>query len=140
VDDGAALGSAEWVEAYRRACADLPARPGASGRLQTVVTGGPGGEVSWWVTFADGRAVDAGTGSDDAPEPDAASVGGIPRVLVTMPHELAAAVAREEVDLSTAFMQGRAKVAGDQAALLRLLALTATPAYRAAVRAAQPAR
>jgi hypothetical protein len=61
-------------------------------------------------------------------------------VLVTMPYELAAAVAREDVELSAAFMQGRAKVAGDQAALLRLLALTATPAYRAAARSAQPAR
>jgi hypothetical protein len=140
VGDGAALGSAEWVEAYRSACADLPARPGASGRLQTVVTGGPEGEVAWWITFADGRAVDAGAGRDDAPDPEAASVGGIPRVLVTMPYELAAAVAREDVELSAAFMQGRAKVAGDQAALLRLLALTATPAYRAAARSAQPAR
>jgi hypothetical protein len=29
-------------------------------------------------------------------------------------------------------MQGRTKVRGDEAALLRLLALTATPAYRVA--------
>jgi hypothetical protein len=32
-------------------------------------------------------------------------------------------------------MQGRLKTAGDQAALLRYLALTATPEYGAAVRA-----
>jgi hypothetical protein len=45
---------------------------------------------------------------------------------------VAAAVATGEVEASAAFMQGRTKVAGDQAVLLRVLAVTATPDYRVA--------
>lgn len=123
-----------WVAAYRAACAGLPPRPGASGRLQVVVTGGPEGDVVWWVTFADGQAVDAGRGGVVL-DPDAELPDGLPLVAITEPWDVAAAVARGELELSAAFMQGRAKTAGDQAALLRLLALTATPAYRSATRA-----
>jgi hypothetical protein len=126
--------SDDWVAAYRDGCADLPERPGASGRLQVVVTGGPGRDVVWWVTFADGRAVDAGRGGA-ALDPEAELPGGEPLVALTEPWDVATAVACGELELSAAFMQGRAKTAGDQAALLRLLAVTATPAYRSAAMA-----
>lgn len=126
--------SEEWVAAWQAACAGLPEAPGASGRLQVVVTGaGAGGDVVWWLDFADGRAVGGGRGGP-ALDPDEAGPGGLPLVALTVPRPVAAAVARGELELSAAFMQGRAKTAGDQAALLRLLAVTATPAYRAAAR------
>jgi hypothetical protein len=126
--------SDDWVAAYRDGCADLPERPGASGRLQVVVTGGPDGDVVWWASFADGRAVDAGRGG--APlDPETAPPGGEPLVALTEPWDVAAAIATCDLELSAAFMQGRAKTAGDQAALLRLLAVTATPAYRSAAMA-----
>ena len=51
---------------------------------------------------------------------------------MTSPYTLAARLATGEADPSAAFMQGRTKVAGDQAALLRLLPLMATPEYRTA--------
>jgi hypothetical protein len=68
-------------------------------------------------------------------DPDAAPPGGEPLVALTEPWDVAAAIATCDLELSAAFMQGRAKTAGDQAALLRLLALTATPAYRSAAMA-----
>jgi hypothetical protein len=123
--------SDDWVAAYGNACAALPERPGATGRLQVVVTGGPDGDVVWWVTFADGRAVDAGRGGVVL-DPDADVPGGVPLVALTEPWAVATAIAFCDLELSAAFMQGRAKTAGDQAALLRLLAVTATPAYRSA--------
>ena len=123
-----------WVAAYQAACAGLPERPGTSGRLQVVVTGAPGGQVVWWTDFADGRAVDAGRGGP-ALDPDDPVPGDRPLVALTEPWALAVAVAKGELDLSAAFMRGAAKTTGDQRALLRLLAMTATPAYRSATAA-----
>ena len=126
--------SEEWVAAWQAACADLPERPGASGRLQVVVTGAGGGDVVWWLDYADGRAVGGGRGGR-ALDPDDEVPGGLPLVALTEPIAVAKAVASGELELSAAFMQGRAKTAGDQRALLRLLAMTATQAYRTAARA-----
>lgn len=130
--------SDEWVAAYRELTADLPARPGRTARVEQVVTGGRDGTFVWWVTFVDGRSVDAGrredVGSTAAPA-GSAGAGDPPLVTFTLPHGLAQAIAVGEVELSAAFMQGRAKMAGDQAALIDVLALTATPEYRTALRA-----
>jgi hypothetical protein len=123
-----------WVAAYRAACAGLPPRAGASARLQVVVSGAPGGQVVWWADFADGQVVDAGRGGPVLDDGDPVP-GGRPLVALTEPRALAVALARGEVDLSAAFMRGAAKTAGDQGALLRLLAVTATPAYRSATAA-----
>lgn len=115
---------AEWLAEFRDACAELPEIPGASGVVQTAVTGAPGGDVTYWTAYADGRVVDSGLGEHlDA------------TVVFTAPYRVAVAVATGEVEPSVAFMRGSMKVAGDQAALLRLLAVTATPAYRAATAA-----
>jgi hypothetical protein len=113
--------SQEWLDLQCELLADLPARAGASGRLQHTVTGVPGGEVAYWLDFDDGRVVGGRLGSD--PEP---------AVAITAPLAVAVDIASGNVEPSVAFMQGRAKVAGDQRMLLRLLALTATPEYRAA--------
>ena len=135
--------SADWVERYRAAGADLPERPGLTARVEQVVTGAEGGDVGWWATFVDGRVVDAGR-HEVAPDVSAlvaapAAAGAPPLVTVTMPLSLATAVAAGDVEPAAAFMQGRAKVAGDQAMLLRLLALTASPEYRVAARAVERA-
>jgi hypothetical protein len=113
--------SAGWVAELPVAYGGLPAREGASGVVQATVTGGPDGDVTWWTVHADGRVVAAGLGE----RPDAT-------VTVTAPYPVAADLATGALAPSAAFMQGRAKVAGDQAALLWLLAATATPAYREA--------
>ncbi|HEX5367328.1 MAG TPA: hypothetical protein VFW63_11790 [Acidimicrobiales bacterium] len=140
-----------WVARYRDACASLPVRPGADARVDHVVTLGTGDDVVWWEAFVDGRVVDAGSGPPglrarttgatavDAGAPPlpgtaqgAGGAGGLPQVTVATPVELAVAIAAGDVELAVAFMQGRAKVAGDHAALLRVLAVTASPEYRLA--------
>jgi len=113
--------SEDWVALQRELGAALPARPGASARVQYTVTGAPG-EVVYWLAWEDGRVVDSGLG----PDPAAA-------VMLTTPRALAAELAAGRVEPSVAFMQGRMKTSGDQAALLRVLAVTATPEFEAAV-------
>jgi len=112
---------ADWVALLAEAYADLPARPGATAVVEHAATGGPDGEASYWTAFEDGRLIGAGAGH----HPD-------PSVTLTSPYTLAAHLATGDADPSAAFMQGRTKVGGDQAALLRVLALMSTPAYRSA--------
>lgn len=112
-----------WHALLPDAYADLPPRAGADVVVEHTVTGAPGGDVTYWTAFENGRLVASGTGA----RPDAT-------VTITVPYGLAVEVATGDLEASAAFMQGRAKVGGDQAALLRLLALTATPAYRVATR------
>jgi hypothetical protein len=113
--------SEDWVALQRELSAALPARPGASARVQYTVTGAPG-EVVYWLAWEDGRVVDGGLGLDPAAE-----------VMLITPRVLATELAAGRVEPSVAFMQGRMKTSGDQAALLRILAVTATPEYEAAV-------
>lgn len=113
--------AADWVALLAGAYGDLPTRPGATAVVEHTATGGPDGEVTWWTAFVDGRLVDAGVGHH--PEPT---------VTMTSPYTLASRLATGGADPSAAFMQGRTKVSGDQAALLRVLALMATPEYRTA--------
>jgi SCP-2 sterol transfer family len=115
--------SEDWVSLQRELGAALPPRPGASARVQFTVTGAPG-EVVYWLAWEDGRVVDGGLGPDPAAE-----------VQLVTPRALAAELAQGRLEPSVAFMQGRMKTSGDQAALLRVLAATATPEYEAAVRA-----
>ena len=115
--------SEDWVSLQRELGAALPPRPGVSARVQFTVTGAPG-EVVYWLAWEDGRVVDGGLGPDPAAE-----------VQLVTPRALAAELAQGRVEPSVAFMQGRMKTSGDQAALLRVLAATATPEYEAGVRA-----
>ena len=119
--DQVAFAGTEWVAQLTEAFADLPDQAGATAVVEHTATGGPDGQVVYWTSFEDGRLVAAGTGRH-----------ADPTVTMTSPYTLAAHLATGGVDPSVAFMQGRTKVAGDQAALLRVLSVMATPAYRAA--------
>jgi SCP-2 sterol transfer family len=110
-----------WVSLLPDVYGALPPLADLAAIVEHTVTGAPGGDAVYWTELADGRIVAAGMGS----RPDA-------HVTMTSPYDVAAAVATGEVEASAAFMQGRTKVAGDQAMLLRVLAVTATPAYRVA--------
>ena len=100
---------------------DGPASTAVSVRVQHVVTGAPGGEVTYHVAYETGRPVAAGLG----PDPDA-------EVILTAPHAVAAEIATGELEPAAAFMQGRLKTEGPSSKLTPLLALTQTPAYRSA--------
>jgi SCP-2 sterol transfer family len=103
-DDWLALG----VEAGR----SLPEVPGASLRLQQVVTGSPGGDVRYVTVIEDGRTVDQHLGDD----PDA-------DLVITTTYADALAMHLGELDLNTGFMQGRVKIGGDIAKVFALLPL-----------------
>lgn len=90
------------VNATARADASLhTTTAGANVVLQQVVTGGPAGEVRYWVRVDDG-VVEAGPG--DATKPDA---------VVTQSYDTAAAVSRGELTVEDAILGGRARLRGD---------------------------
>ena len=109
-----------WFDRQRALGADLPERPGATGRVQHVVTGTPDGEVRYVITMVDGRAVDVSVGGDDTAD-----------VTYTNTHADAQALAQGELDPSVLFMQGRTKMAGDMGKVLALMPVTRSAEYRA---------
>lgn len=109
----------EWLDESRRLAQDQPERPGASARMQYVVTGGPGGDIEYYWVLEDGRLADSRLGR----LPDA-------EVTLTTGYEDAVRIQKGELDPNTAFMQGRVKVAGNMATVMALLPITNTPEYK----------
>lgn len=112
--------SQEWLDLQRSLATAVPDRPGATARVQVVVTGGPDGEVSYVQTFEDGRLISCRLGRDDTAE-----------VTLTQVWRDAVAIAAGELALEVAFMQGRVKVTGNMGALLAVQPVIQSPAYRA---------
>lgn len=113
--------SPEWVERQRELLGTLPERPGVTAQVRHVVTGGPDGDVAYHLVFDGGRVVGGGAGPGDDAE-----------VVLTTTYEVAAGIARGDVEPSVAFMQGVLKTEGPTARLVPLLAVTQSPAYRRA--------
>jgi SCP-2 sterol transfer family len=123
---GVAFLGAEWLALARELFGNLAPRPGATARVQRVVTGAPGGDVVFVLAFEDGRLVDAAALADGSePDPDA-------ELTITTTYDDTLAVASGDLDLSVAVMQGRAKVAGSMGALLAILPVTRSRDFRAA--------
>lgn len=112
--------SEEWFAQAVRLAADQPLRPGASARMQFVLTGGPQGKTTYYWVVEDGRLVRAGPGELDDAE-----------VTLTQTWEDAEAIHRGELDAAAAFMQGRTKVSGEMGRLLAVLAASSSPEHRA---------
>jgi hypothetical protein len=110
----------EWLDGARSLTASQPARPGATARIQFVITAGPDGDVKYSGVVEDGVLVAADLGT--VPDPD---------LTITAPYTAWREVVSGERDLSVAFMQGVVKVAGDTGRFLRLLPITQTPELRA---------
>ena len=111
--------SQEWMERAKALAADFPETPGATVRLQQVVTGGPDGEVKYYRVIENGKTLEQTLGED----PDA-------DVTLTNSYEDAVKVMKGELDANAAFMQGRVKVTGNMAKIMSLIPLTAKPEYR----------
>jgi predicted lipid carrier protein YhbT len=109
-----------WCELVRGLGADLPERPGATARVQHVVTGGPDGEVRYVHTIVDGRTTALEVGGDDTAD-----------VTFTNTYADAQALARGDLDPSVLFMQGRTKMAGDMGKVLALMPLVRSEEQRA---------
>jgi len=111
--------SEEWFDESRAIGADQPERPGASVRMNWVVTGSPQGDVDYHTIVENGRGVDSSLGS--LPDPE---------VSLTASWGDSLRMASGELDINAAFMQGKVKATGNMAKFMSLLPLTAAPEYR----------
>ena len=109
----------EWLDETRTLAADQPERPGASAKMQYVVTGGPDGDVSYYWVLENGKLLESKVGTLDDAE-----------VTLTATWPDAVRIAEGELDVNAAFMQGRVKVTGNMAKLMALLPLTNAPEYK----------
>jgi alkyl sulfatase BDS1-like metallo-beta-lactamase superfamily hydrolase len=112
--------SQEWLDEQRRLAADQPERPGATARMQYVITGGPAGEIRYYWVLEDGRLLENQLGDLDDKE-----------LTLTQSYEDALLIQKGELDEQNAFMQGRIKVEGNMAKLMALLPITSSPEYKA---------
>lgn len=115
--------SQDWLDALRSSTEGLPAAPGASALVQFVVNGAPEGSVVYSTQYDDGRVVDAAVGKP----------AGDPDLTVTLTYGDAVQLARGDLELSAAYMQGTVKVEGDMSHLFLLLPATHRPPYTAAI-------
>lgn len=102
--------SGEWFEEINAAARAGAAPPTATGGrpvvLQQLVTGGPDGDVAYWVRVGDGT-LEAGLGRAEDPD-----------VTVGQSYDTALAVSTGELSAQAAFLAGRIRVSGDPTALL----------------------
>jgi predicted lipid carrier protein YhbT len=112
--------SQEWLDEGKKLSEGQPDRPGASARMQYVVTGGPDGDVKYYWVLENGKLLESQIGE----LPDA-------EVTLTQSYEDAMRIQKGELDANAAFMQGRVKVTGNMAKLMSLLPITNSPEYKA---------
>lgn len=112
--------SAEWLDETRGMATSQPERPGASARMQYVVTGGPDGDIKYWWRLEDGQLLESALGTlDDAD------------FTMTLSYVDSVKIQKGELDANAAFMQGRMKVTGNMGKLMQLMPLTNSPEYKA---------
>ncbi len=109
----------EWLDETRQMAEGQPERPGASARMQYVVTGGPQGDVKYYWVLENGKLVESKLGE----LPDA-------EVTLTQTWDDAMLIQKDELDPNAAFMQGRVKVTGNMGKLMTLLPITNSPEYK----------
>ena len=109
----------EWLDETTKMAESQPERPGASARMQYVVTGGPDGEIKYYWILENGKLLESKLGDLDEAE-----------VTMTQTYDDAKKIQKGELDANAAFMQGRIKVAGNMAKLMALLPLTNAPEYK----------
>ena len=109
----------EWLDEQRRLAADQPERPGATARMQYVITGGPDGDIRYYWVLEDGRLLESARGDLEDKE-----------LTLTQSYDDALAIQKGELDEQNAFMQGRIRVEGNMAKLMALLPITSSPEYR----------
>ncbi|HSS11120.1 MAG TPA: SCP2 sterol-binding domain-containing protein [Acidimicrobiales bacterium] len=109
----------DWLDETRKMAEGQPERPGASARMQYVVTGGPDGDVKYYWVLENGKLQESQLGEL-----------GDAEVTMTQTYEDAMKIQKGELDANAAFMQGRIKVSGNMAKLMALMPLTNAPEYK----------
>lgn len=112
--------SQEWLDLQREEAQDFPTRPGATARMQYVVTGSPEGDISYYTVIEDGAIVENSMGTDAAAE-----------FTLNVTYDDSVMMLKGELDANAAFMQGRVKVTGNMGKLMSLMPLTQSPEYKA---------
>jgi putative sterol carrier protein len=111
--------SQEWLDETRKMAEGQPERPGATARMQYVVTGGPDGDIDYYWVLQDGKLIQADLGKLDDAE-----------VTLTTGYSDALKIQKGELDANAAFMQGKVKVTGNMAKVMSLLPITNSPEYK----------
>jgi putative sterol carrier protein len=109
----------EWLDETRKMSEGQPERPGATARMQYVVTAGPDGDIDYYWVLQDGKLVEAKLGKLDDAE-----------VTLTTGYDDAVKIQKGELDANAAFMQGKVKVTGNMAKVMSLLPITNSPEYK----------
>ncbi len=110
----------EWLDESRELAKDQPERPGASAKMQYVVTGGPDGDVKYYWVLENGKLLESSLG--EIADAD---------FTLTSTYDDSVAIAKGELDANAAFMQGKMKVTGNMGKLMQLMPLTMSPEYQA---------
>ena len=111
--------SQEWLDETRKMAEGQPERPGASARMQYVVTGAPDGDIDYYWVLENGKISESQLGRlDDA---EGTLTTGYPDALK---------IQKGELDANAAFMQGKVKVTGNMAKVMSLLPITNSPEYK----------
>src|SRR4051794_2923310 len=109
----------EWLDEFAKLAESQPDRPGATARMQYIVTGGPEGDIHYYWLLENGKLQEAKLG--DLPDAE---------VTMTQSYDVAMQIQKGELDANAAFMQGRVKVTGNMAKLMSLMPLTNAPEYK----------
>ena len=112
--------SQEWLDEGKKLAQEFPERPGATARMQFVVTGAPEGDVKYFQVLDNGKILESVLGED--PNAD---------FTITSTYDDSVKIAKQELDANAAFMQGRMKVTGNMGKLMQLMPLTNSPEYKA---------
>ncbi len=111
--------SQEWLDVGRKLAENQPERPGASARMQYVITGAPEGDVKYYWVLDNGKLVESQMGELADAE-----------VTLIQSYDDAVKITKGDLDANAAFMQGRIKVTGNMAKVMALLPLTMAPEYK----------
>lgn len=111
--------SQEWLDLQKDLAQDFPERPGATARMQYVVTGAPEGDVKYHSVIDNGKMVENNLGEDAQAE-----------FTLTTAYDDSVKVLKGELDPNAAFMQGRMKVTGNMGKLMSLMPLTQSAEYK----------
>jgi putative sterol carrier protein len=111
--------SQEWLDLQKDLAQEFPDRPGATARMQYVITGTPEGDVSYYQVIEDGKMLESSLGTD----PDA-------EFTLSQGYDDSVKIAQGELDANAAFMQGRIKVTGNMGKLMSLMPLTQSQEYK----------
>jgi predicted lipid carrier protein YhbT len=111
--------SQEWLDEGKKLAEGQPDRPGASARMQYVVTGSPDGDIKYYWVLKNGKLLESKVGEISDAD-----------FTLTLTYDDSVKVQKGELDANAAFMQGRMKVTGNMGKLMQLMPLTNSPEYK----------